>query len=350
MRWSILVMVLVTGVFSVSMAEAVEKKGVILPKGTFLQKRDQKVPADSAAPSEPTPLCVAVGVQGVVVRSTDLGATWTVATSGTDRTFYGVTHVKGKEFAASGDRGTMRYSTNDGQTWTGRTPPAGARIEYRRIASDGVQRLVAVGNGGRVVVSTDLGKTWQNGSSGITYDLNGVVYSSPRFIAAGGRTIILSSDGGMTWSASTHPSILNHHDVAADGKGRVLVCGGGPGGTLNIPGIILRSANGGLVFTESKYKNSMWMFGVGGNGQGTWMAVGGTLAYVAISTDDGVNWTVGKILNSNKTPKAVAHAGGSTWLASGFSGTVFRTTDDGKNWSEIATGVSSTLNDIVCRK
>jgi photosystem II stability/assembly factor-like uncharacterized protein len=349
MRWKILVIVLVMGLFTVSMAEVVQKKGSVDNKVT-IEKKGFILPKAPASTSTQTPLCIAVGVQGAIVRSTDLGATWTVSTSGTDRTFFSVTHIKGKEFVASGDKGTMKISTDDGQTWTALTPPSGSGIEYRGIASDGTQRLVAVGNNGRVIVSTDLGKTWQSGSSGTTYDLNGIVYSAPRFIAVGSRTILTSSDGGMTWTSSTHPSILRHYDVAADSKGRVIVCGGGPGGVPNIPGIILTSADGGLSFTESNYKNIMWMFGIGGNGQGTWMAVGGTLAYVAISTDDGVNWTINNILNSNKTRKAVAHAGGSTWFASGYSGVMFRTTDNGMNWSEIATGVPNTLNDIVVRK
>lgn len=307
-------------------------------------------PAVKMAKAAQAPLCVAVGVAGSIVRSTDLGATWTAAASGTDRTFLSVTHVRGGIFAASGDRGTMRLSTDDGRTWTALAPPGGAGIDYWGIASDGAERLVAVGNGGRVVASTDLGKTWRDGASGVTNNLYGIAYAKPRFIAVGSAIILASADGGSTWSAANQPSNLRYYDAATDGKSRVLVCGGGPGGIPNIPGIILGSTDGGLVFTKSNFTSNYWMFGIGGNGQGTWMAVGGTLAYAAISVNDGASWTISQILTTNKTPKAVAHAGGAVWLAPAFSGAVFRTIDNGKNWSEVSSGVSETLNDIAIRK
>lgn len=87
--------------------------------------------------------------------------------------------------------------------------------------------LVMVGNGGAVYYSSDLGRTWSAGASGIADNLVGVVYAGKnRWVAVGTNDrMMYSDDGGASWKpASAGSSGVNHQALAA-GNGTLLAAG-----------------------------------------------------------------------------------------------------------------------------
>jgi len=185
---------------------------------------------------------VAVGAKGTIITSAD-GSNWTkVASSGTSRDLNAVVYstINNGLWLAVGAAGTMLKSP-DAITWTPvATPVAGTDLSGvdLRSASFGVlplatgqligtNALVVVGSAGTLLSSND-GSTWSvrtppsvaaNGTalslSGVRW--NSVVYGS-QFIAAGTAGNIITSTDGITWSAASVPSTATQ-DLAKVARG-----------------------------------------------------------------------------------------------------------------------------------
>jgi len=79
------------------------------------------------------------------------------------------------------------------KTWVLRSVPLHA------VASDGSGKLVAVGLGGKVLVSTDGGTTWATHSVGMAVPLTAVAYGNGKFVAAGFGSQAFVSEDGEHW-------------------------------------------------------------------------------------------------------------------------------------------------------
>ena len=60
---------------------------------------------------------VAIGDNGLIVRSSDAGATWTIEQSGTSNTLYKVAFISSNEGYAIGTSGTLLHTTDGGTVW-----------------------------------------------------------------------------------------------------------------------------------------------------------------------------------------------------------------------------------------
>ncbi len=136
------------------------------------------------------------------------GVTWTVvstlpADSTGNQVWFSVNWVGGKGYASGYNYTTglamSQMSTDNGTTWT-----AGDMAEVALgIASDGgtPARLVAVGAGGAVMISTD-GTTWSSGGVGLPsgQDFHDVAYGNGQFVAiTTGGAIYSSTTGATSW-------------------------------------------------------------------------------------------------------------------------------------------------------
>ncbi|MDR3152065.1 MAG: hypothetical protein LBT85_01180 [Bifidobacteriaceae bacterium] len=139
---------------------------------------------------------VAVGDSGNIMRSTDLGVTWTSATVGTISR-YGVAFRNGV-FIAVGDNGNIVRSTDLGTTWTSAT--VGTISRYGVAFRNGV--FIAVGDDGNIMRSTDLGATWTSATVG-TKKLRTITYGNNTWIILGFDTVLRSTDNGKTWQQSS---------------------------------------------------------------------------------------------------------------------------------------------------
>ena len=85
-------------------------------------------------------------------------------------------------------------------------PPeiAVTRVDRLRITAlvQAGSRLVAAGERGRVLISDDEGKSWQNAASPSSAGLNAIAFSDKFGIVVGhNATLLRSEDGGKTWAA-----------------------------------------------------------------------------------------------------------------------------------------------------
>ena len=151
-----------------------------------------------------TPL-LAVGRNGTILHTTDLGATWTQRPSGTGADLYSLADFG---FWAVGDSGTIVGSSDSGTTWTRRPTDTAALL---RSVSAAFTKY-AVGDGGTVLRTSNQGNSWYSQPSGRAEDL----YGTPLF----GSADIVVGDGGL------HPQ---EHELRPDlgfssraGRARIL--------------------------------------------------------------------------------------------------------------------------------
>ena len=108
---------------------------------------------------------IAVGEAGVIVRSTDNGATWASVTSPTEEYLRSVVGYGGdatKRFVAVGDSGTIIHSNDGGVTWTAGTVPLTSDAVIRDLKSVAFSPRGGAGNAGQ----------WTAVGQGVIYKCN----------------------------------------------------------------------------------------------------------------------------------------------------------------------------------
>ena len=205
----------------------------------------------------------------------------------TDRLLINDTAVDGHRVVAVGEQGVILTSDDLGDTWQQ------ASIDQRRgsaltgVAALSAERLVAVGHDGWILRSEDGGKSWQEVQidSELAEPLLGVWAGDAEHVVAYGSygKFFVSSDGGRSWQSRELP-VDGHHLNGMDGgaDGRQMLVGE--------QGTVLRSADGGQNWEAlpAFYKGSL--FGVARLSAERWLAYG-MRGHVFVTADFGQNWT-----------------------------------------------------------
>jgi photosystem II stability/assembly factor-like uncharacterized protein len=269
-------------------------------------------------------IAVAVGESGSIARSTDGGATWTGAPlTGYDE-LTGVVSVTGG-FCACGQAGSCWRSTDGGATWT---QVLTSKHGLNALVTAG-KTVVAVGDKGAIVRSTDSCQSFTDVTSGVAADLRGAWAGTKGMIAVGHDGALLrSTDGGASWSAVASGSKDELEGVWSDGKGLVVVVGthaprySGPHRLKQAPpqAIVRRSTDGGKTWTEQTIQ-FMGAFAVAGAGKQVWMV--GAQGAAMRSIDGGVTFT-NVVVAFTRDLRAVTLDKQGKALVGGDQGAIFR--------------------------
>jgi photosystem II stability/assembly factor-like uncharacterized protein len=284
------------------------------------------------------------------------GATWTTGTAATTSSLRGVTYgttAYGTIFVAVGDGGAL-YSSSDigsslsnGNNWVAAASNPAAGINFRGATFDaGLVKYMAAGSGGVILQSLD-GTNWTltTSSTYITQPLYSIANNGGNTIVATGAagTILTSTDGGATWPTQTISGapalngVTYGYVTALVGYRFVAV---GAGGTLlySSDGSTWAAATPPSPISTSSVFNSVTYGLVAG--VGTFAAVTAD-GYVTTSTD-GVSWTspvqVSTTLNS---VTASMNAYTSSFVAVDNLGNIFRSIDGGLTWPQVYTGTGA---------
>src|ERR1700722_2248301 len=215
-------------------------------------------------------------------------------------------------YVAVGDNATIMTS-DDGITWDTEAIPLTNGISITNTVFFGVggstNLLIAVGNGGATVLSTNqfvsvvttnsngtlstntvstIGVVWNPVPSSTTNDLQGVAYFNNDYYVCGGNGTILGSANGMNWTRQTTPTTAYLSGLAVY-----------PGGMAAVgdQGTILTSADG-ATWTARTSGVTNWIFRV--------RYLGGTLVAA------GENGTI--LTSANGTSWASHNSGTTNWL------------------------------------
>lgn len=294
-----------------------------------------------------SPLYVAVGRGGTVMRSTD-SVTWTplalppVFTDLQGVCWDGTNH----QFVAVGNAGVILTSP-DGIAWTGWTGPYVRALNAVAYANG---YLMAVGNGGYAIWSTD-GHTWNDVSTG-TANLNGVfgvLYASTTYFqvagdATGGNAVVLyTTVGSWTWNPLTPSPATGTYNLNA-----MLYTGG-----INTNSDWLMVGDNALIYrqypsptiTQQTVSGSRNFYGIAINGTAanSLRVVVGANGRIVTSTNE-TAWT-----NRVSTVAASLYAviwDGSQFVAVGNEGVVI-TSPDGITWTRRTAGDTRVLNSVA---
>lgn len=156
---------------------------------------------------------------GLLVAIAPLGATpaqssWEPLKVETTASFRGLSVVDDRVVWASGTRGTVIRSTDGGGTWRVDSIPGAGTFDLRAIHAQSDQVAHVAATAGRIWRTTDGGRTWslKYQAADTSMFLDGIVFRSAREGMAlgdpmGGRFVILvTHDGGDTWSMAPEPS------------------------------------------------------------------------------------------------------------------------------------------------
>lgn len=195
--------------------------------------------------------------------------------------------------------------------------------------------IVAVGERGAILRSTDQARTWQSTASPATATLTGVSFApaptAQHGWAVGHEALILATlDGGRTWSRQYQGEDLQDSflDVLALDLRHVIAVGA--------YGLCVETKDGGATWTRRKLSDDDSHYNRISLGPSGTLYVAGESGTLLRSADAGVSWT----------PLDAPYEGSfygvlpldrHRLLAHGLRGQVHLSSDDGKTWERVAT-------------
>jgi photosystem II stability/assembly factor-like uncharacterized protein len=233
-----------------------------------------------------------VGVNGLIRKTTDGGATWADQNSGISTDLYSLSFVDTETGWVGGLGGIILNTTNGGRTWAQQ--------------HSGIQRLC------RAVQFIDALHGWMVCDSGV---------------------ILSTTNGGTSWTRQSSPTTTTLNSVAFTSAENGCISADN--------GVMLRTTNGGATWTSAKVDTTLNLWGIAFGDAMHGCIVGSDLnynsGYVFTTTDGGGTWKQG---NTNLSPLFTVQlfSNNSGW-ATGRSGSVYKTTDGGNTWTSAFTSI-----------
>ena len=222
-----------------------------------------------------------VGANGTILFTSNGGATWTPQVSGTSQQLNSISMVSATTGFIVGTNGVILATTNGGATWTAQT--SGTALNLNSVSAVNANDAWAVGQNGTILVTTNGGATWTAQTSGTTQNLTGVSFVSTTtgWAVGSNGTILVTTNGGATWTAQTSGT--------TDGLNSISMVSTTTGFAVGVNGTILSTTNGGTTWTSQTSGTTQNLTGVS--------TVSGTTAFVQgtnnifSTTNSGTTWT-----------------------------------------------------------
>ncbi|MEI6449710.1 MAG: S8 family serine peptidase [Actinomycetes bacterium] len=270
----------------------------------------------------------AVGEGGLILATSDGGATWNAQSSGTLATLWGVDFSDATHGWAVGDGGLILATSDGGDTWSAQSSGT-FELLYDVAFSDATHGW-AVGEADTILATSDGGDTWNEQRSGSGTWLHGVGFSDATHgwavgfdpdLASG--VILATTNGGDTWIEQSSGSSSRLYDVAFSDATHAWVVGGN--------GTILVTTNGGGAWTEQSTETTERIRSVAFSDATHGWAVGwyGTI----LATEDGGGTWTEQSSGTSADLEAVAFSDAENGWAVGGGGAILATTNGGDEWN-----------------
>jgi photosystem II stability/assembly factor-like uncharacterized protein len=265
----------------------------------------------------------AVGMSGVVIKTTDGGNNWLNKTANTENNLRGVYFVDENTGTIVGEFGSIFRTTNGGSNWIFQENPIGYYTLYNVFfinANTGcIVGFYSYHQNGIVIMTTNGGDSWMNRS--FTHDASyydAYFFNQNEGIVVGQYPeIIKTTNSCLTWSIQNVNSIIYGVSFSDTDNG---VCVGS-GGKL------LLTSNSGDNWTDYNSGMTNDFYGVS-HGSRDDAVVVGSGGIILRTTNAGINWfTQQSSLTSDL--QSVSFVNSYTGWAVGESGKIIKTTDGG---------------------
>lgn len=310
---------------------------------------------------------VAVG-DGVVLRSTDAGQAWDEVELGGIPMLNSVTS-RGQGMLAVGADGVILSSTDAGATWTARTSGVDARLKHACMVT--ADKWLVSGDPWSVVRSSDAGSTWTVVPlrSNYTSDTRAEIVAMGFFDTARGfiamdlrygsrpmAPLFLIDDAGATYREVPLPGVFDtvRGDVGYHARAFVPI-GEGRGIAVGVTEAS-RTSDWGRSWKDVRLGSTSRVldlaFADSMNGlvlllQNSGYGIEGGQQYASSrTTDGGRSWKRAVIHRSWEEQIRAVRVRGTTAIAVGDTGLVYRSSDLGASWSRSSTGTHARLFDV----
>ena len=211
-----------------------------------------------------------------------------------------------------------------GWIWQNPLPQGNTLNAIQRAGSN---RFFAAGKFGAIIRSDDGGLSWQACTSGVTTELYALAFfNADTGLAVGARgTILRTRDGGESWQRLPAPDTTTYYAIYMFDYNTMIATGSG--------GAIIQSYNGG-DFWETRVSNTTQnLYAIASNGIDYTYATGQDGMLVR-SLNGGETWSPYSWAASGATTiRALLFPGNSIGLALGEFGRVYRSQNNGGNWT-----------------
>jgi photosystem II stability/assembly factor-like uncharacterized protein len=272
--------------------------------------------------------------------------TWTYTTAD-GGTLSASSFVSASTGWAVGDGGKILKTTDGGASWS--VQNAGTSSNLKDVSFVSATQGWAVGADGEIIATSDGGRTWRHQqatttdpgtgfSVPVSVNLYGVKFvSATKGVAVGdAQTILLTTNGGTTWQ-----QVFGGSSTGA--LYDVCFVNASSGWAVGTASTILHTTDGGSTWTPQTvpasqrpnssvvdYLNILQAVYFVDSNNGWAVGVSG---WVLNTTDGGATWTWKKITNFTRNLFSVFFANSTTGWAAGAQGQVVKTTNGGASWT-----------------
>ncbi len=203
-------------------------------------------------------------------------------------------------------------------------------------------RIVAVGERGHILHSSDHGVTWQQVEVPSRASLTAVHFPSPQRGWAVGHdnTILHSSDGGLSWIRQNPPGELENSflDLYFFNEKRGIVVGA--------YGLFLRTEDGGLTWSEeTAFDEELHFNSIHSAGEGLlYMTL--ESGFILMSEDYGYTWSEVDSPYEGSLYGLLTTSQG-RMITFGLQGNLFLSDDAGESWREIDMPLTNVLTNAI---
>ncbi len=283
------------------------------------------------------------------------GQSWTLQTSGTTQSLYGIYFIDVNKGWAVGYNGTIIHTTNGGTNWTAQT--SGITNHLFDVYFIDANNGFAVGEFGRVLKTTNGGTTWtmhgapfnsgNQGFYGIHFTSNLIGYIAGYNYDIGQAAIYKTTDGGSSWSLNYSSAVdylvdIHFGDIntgyalpEANNGGKFLkTTNSGTSWTLSTFSANTQHVGQSVFFTDA---NTGWIAGINYTG---------SLGLVYKTTNGGSSW-VNQLSGSIPGFLSIRFFDANIGWVVGNNGAIYYTANGGTNWTLQPSGITgSSINDI----
>lgn len=279
--------------------------------------------------------------------TSDGGRSWVRKDKGTRARIMDVTFLDSQTAVAVGSDGVILRSTDGGRVWN--QVRGGDSMYLTSLSFADSSTGLAVASSGAILKTSDGGMTWtplNSGISGILFDIH--MLDQDRAIAAG-IDMIRTTNGGSTWERLDPPVSYRYHGVRYINEQRIIAVGftaAPPESTLSHQGMIVRSENGGIDWSADYFPDVQWLYDVAFISDDCGTVVGdGYSIYRTI--DGGDSWAAIQVGLRGRSLQAVEFGPEDIGYAVGDFGVILHSNDRGVSWRPEESNVTRSLLGIA---
>lgn len=274
-----------------------------------------------------------VGDDGVIMRTTNGGISWSEQTSNVTNVLLGNSHKSGLSIVA-GENGVILRSDDNGANWDLVLPGTLEHLNDAEVTTSNT--AVVCGDNGTVLITADGGMTWNEVYTGLNHNLNDIKFINMNvgYITGEMGTLLKSVNSGYTWVKIDMSFTNNKFNAieAIDENNLVLV---GDNGTIFV------TNNGG----ESWYGHANILYESNLNDIVFYSSTDGVIAgddgLILKTTNGGSFWfeATRSFQGDNYDFYSVAFGDMNNGISTGKDGSRIYSTDGGSTWSLTNPGV-----------